>query len=878
MKQKSSYTNYRIIFLLALLLLATTTISSSSAASTIYVNNATGNDSYDGTSATVINPTVGPKATIQNGTNTVDPNGFVYVADGTYKEHIIISKNMSLIGQNMTGTIIDGTNNGRPLTITSGITVNLTNISIINGKVTDWAAEGGGIHNSGKLNMTNCNVENNTANGYSFDHVHAWGGGICNVGTLTMTNCNVKNNTATATCSESYAEDANAEGGGVYNSGKLNMTNCNVEANIVFSNWRQYVAIGGGISNVGTAHIIGCTIINNIANSTGLYVTITGGGISNHNGGSLTANFNRIFNNTPNAIENWWGGVINSIEDNWWGSNNPVFGSLLAGVTPTNWLYMTINATPSNINNRETSLITANFNNHYNGTTLTPYIPGIGEYIPDGTPVSFATTLGSIPGTILHTVGGIVTATFTASQTPGTAYVSGLIDDYQTPYPANLTTPFTTVTINPLANLNITKTANVTTANVGDIIRYTISITNNGPDNVTFIELEDILPLENGQVPEYISPLPDSLAYIPEGAKFTWTNILDWFGGILQPGNAVSVLIDVRIPSSAAATIFTNKANITSVVYPYFNETTANVYVNQALVELNKTVNNTQPNIGETVQFTIVARNSGPSTANNLVVSDTLPIGLDFINCTNGGVWDPVTRTVTWPAAVVLNSANVTYYLTALVNSTSLAGTTVTNVVNETHSEYPNNSTTNCTIYVPKADLYIQITSNKNNPKVGETFTLTYKLGNNGPDNAQNVTITIPLPEGFVISEIKGDGNWTRNGNTITWTFNNVTVGDPYLYITGRTTKPGIYLFNASIASDTFNINSSGVNSLNLNSVPQANAATTTNTIVMQKTGTPLAGIVFAILMVLGGFISTLKKTINGSLSLFTPFFLFLIK
>jgi uncharacterized repeat protein (TIGR01451 family) len=180
-------------------------------------------------------------------------------------------------------------------------------------------------------------------------------------------------------------------------------------------------------------------------------------------------------------------------------------------------------------------------------------------------------------------------------------------------------------------------------------------------------------------------------------------------------------------------------------------------------------------------------------------------------------------------------------------------------VVNETHTEYPYNSTTNCTIYVPKADLYIQISSDKNNPIVGEIFTLTYKLGNNGPDDAENVTITIPIPEGFHISSITGDGTWNMVGNNIIWTFNNVTVGDPYLYITGWTTRPGIYLFSASIASETFSINSMGVNSLNINSKPQVNAATT-NTVGMQKTGIPIAGIVLAILMVLGGFIGTLKK------------------
>ncbi|MBI5459887.1 hypothetical protein [Methanobacterium sp.] len=41
---------------------------------------------------------------------------------------------------------------------------------------------------------------------------------------------------------------------------------------------------------------------------------------------------------------------------------------------------------------------------------------------------------------------------------------------------------------------------------------------------------------------------------------------------------------------------------------------------------------------------------------------------------------------------------------------------------------------------------------------------------------------------------------------------------------------------------------------LTLNILPPVNAATT-NTVEMQKTGTPLAGMVLAILMVLGGFL-----------------------
>ena len=139
----------------------------------------------------------------------------------------------------------------------------------------------------------------------------------------------------------------------------------------------------------------------------------------------VTANFNRIIDNTPNAIYNR-GGLVD-IEDNWWGSNEPDFGSLLSGVSPpTNWLYMTINATPSTINNTENSLVTVSFNNRYNGTTITPYIPGVGEYIPDGTPVTFSLTNG-LEQAPSHNTGGLASIIFTASNV-GVQVVNGNLD------------------------------------------------------------------------------------------------------------------------------------------------------------------------------------------------------------------------------------------------------------------------------------------------------------------------------------------------------------------------------------------------------------------------------------------------------------------
>jgi hypothetical protein len=60
--------------------------------------------------------------------------------------------------------------------------------------------------------------------------------------------------------------------------------------------------------------------------------------------------------------------------------------------------------------------------------------------------------------------------------------------------------------------------------------------------------------------------------------------------------------------------------------------------------------------------------------------------------------------------------------------------------------------------------------------------------------------MTIPLPSGFIVSNITRDGNWTYNPttNTIRWT---LTIGDPYLYITGKTDTSGIYVFGSNITS-----------------------------------------------------------------------------
>jgi Synergist-CTERM protein sorting domain-containing protein len=97
-----------------------------------------------------------------------------------------------------------------------------------------------GVINFGHMLLTDCTIEGNRGSAYGK------GGGVYNTGELEMVRCIVINNAT------------GGSGGGVFSSGSLSMTDCEVEGN---SSWYQ---AGGGIANVeGHLTMLRCTVRNN---------------------------------------------------------------------------------------------------------------------------------------------------------------------------------------------------------------------------------------------------------------------------------------------------------------------------------------------------------------------------------------------------------------------------------------------------------------------------------------------------------------------------------------------------------------------------------------------------------------------------------------
>ena len=522
-----------------------------------------------------------PYQTIDKGINSVNPDGTVNVADGTYYEHLIIAKSVNLLGQSQTGTIIDGNNIGRPITINPDIIVTISKFTIKNGNSPD----GGGINNNGDLTITDTTITNNTATAIEG---YAYGGGIYNHGNLTITNSIISENTviggtaygggiysddnliinnSTITGNAATSTDGYADGGGISNEfgiitinnssiignvatgdsvygggishsfiGTLTINNSIIIGNVAtggsvygggISNWGATITInnssikdntvtgtweasGGGIYNngdliVNKSSITGNTATGNRVYGGGIYnygdLTITettltdntstggtvyGGGI--YDDGTLKANFNRIVNNSPNAIYFDIYSDQPDIEYNWWGSNNPEFETLIHGIAPNRWLYMTITADPTNINNGEISKIIVSFNNYTSdGITHTPLPEPLAGHIPDGTPVTFNTDKGSIGSKTINkvTVNGVATATLTANETAGLAHVNTITDGQIVE---------TSVSINPKSSLYLTITPSNENPVVGDTVIYTLKVGNRGPDPASNVVMTYTIP------------------------------------------------------------------------------------------------------------------------------------------------------------------------------------------------------------------------------------------------------------------------------------------------------------------------------------------------------------------------------------------------
>ncbi|MED2038967.1 cell surface protein [Bacillus wiedmannii] len=182
------------------------------------------------------------------------------------------------------------------------------------------------------------------------------------------------------------------------------------------------------------------------------------------------------------------------------------------------------------------------------------------------------------------------------------------------------------------ATIIATKSVNTPTAAIGDIVTYTIAVTN------------------TGNIPASATVLTDGLgpgaSFIPNSV--TINNVsqpgLDPSLGIhlddISPGSTTFITFQVKVLAIPPSGTLTNNALVnyeyavnpteTPAVGSTVTNTTVTPIIDATLV-INKDASTTFATIGDTITFTSVVTNTGNTTANNVVFTDTIPNGTAFV-------------------------------------------------------------------------------------------------------------------------------------------------------------------------------------------------------------------------------------------------------
>ncbi len=183
------------------------------------------------------------------------------------------------------------------------------------------------------------------------------------------------------------------------------------------------------------------------------------------------------------------------------------------------------------------------------------------------------------------------------------------------------------------ADLAITKDAGSTTVEPGQVLNYTIVVTNNGPNNVAGATVTDSFPAEL------------------EGVTFTSNATGGASGNTSGSGDIndlVNLPVDSTITYNASGTVSTlstndivNSATVTEpvgVIDPNLsNNTDADVTVLVPGVDLEITKTNNQNSVfpGEEISYEIVVTNNGPNPVTGATVQDLFPSELTDVSFTS---------------------------------------------------------------------------------------------------------------------------------------------------------------------------------------------------------------------------------------------------
>ena len=380
----------------------------------------------------------------------------------------------------------------------------------------------------------------------------------------------------------------------------------------------------------------------------------------------------------------------------------------------------------------------------------------------------------------------------------------------------------------PQADISVTKTG-PTAGGAGTNVSFTILVSNPSSNDATTVSLQDTLPGTMTFVS--FTPSAGCSTPMPGSGGMVTCNI-----GTFTAGSSITYTLVGQIPpGTASGTTFPNTANISSSNDPNAENNSSTATVTVSSVDLSVTkVGPATVVSGTPLTYTITVANSGPDTASNVVLSDSVPGGTTFTSLLQN----------TGPAASCSmpppgGNGNITCSFVQLASGTSAQFTltlgvgnvsSVSNTASVTSDSFDtnaaNNSSTATTVVTQDADISIT----KIGPATvtaGLTLTYTITVTNNGPSSAQSLTLNDVLPANTTFVSFSAPAGWTpatpAAGGTGT-----VSATNPLLAVGAPAAFTLVVRANSGTAAASSITNTTTISSTTPDSNPGNNASSAT--------------------------------------------------
>jgi uncharacterized repeat protein (TIGR01451 family) len=331
------------------------------------------------------------------------------------------------------------------------------------------------------------------------------------------------------------------------------------------------------------------------------------------------------------------------------------------------------------------------------------------------------------------------------------------------------------------ADLAIVKTPDVAAAQVGDVIAYTFTVTNNGPMPQTGVTVTD--------------PMPPSVVLEDDNCGASYdaaANTLTWVAGDLAVDETKSCQVRFRVVWCEAdgsidntATVAGGDPRITDPV-PANNSSTAHVAAPRCQADLSilKTADRTQVEIGDVIAYTFAVTNAGPMPQTGVTVTDPMPPSVTLLDQNCGGTYDAAANTLTWVAGDLAvgetKSCQVRFRVVwceadgFIDNEASVAG-------GDTRLPDPNPSNNISFLRVAApfclADLAILKTADRTQVVLDDVIAYTFTVTNAGPMDQTGVTVTDPMPGSVALEDSNCGAFHDAASNVLTWVAGDLAAG-----------------------------------------------------------------------------------------------------